>query len=358
MSWFPKRSAEPEVSQVAPQEFDINAAVAKLDTEEGREVLKNLSTQIIKRFKQEIIGENEDLLDRSLRKFRAKVARRTWHVAQKWGKWAEDGPVLMPDYTRCYYRKGKTEVMVQEVPPQVRLMKFKGALAKRASSSDPINDKERDKVHNYSLALPYVVFIYRFVEGLFVDVYVSFSDRPLKKLQERPLRPYLSNLDSNLKLCHGASFDRTQLEKDNLTQQAAFVLSHFWQTVYSDEWSSHYWQSKKNFEGDNRLKDLESWQEASIDNSLFVIEDAKWLKHNEETYGDMIVRLFENDGVNNEFQQDLYKDLVDNFLDEVKEVIQGNLNTAEQKLGNVSAEMVNQVVTSALMKLANPDADT
>jgi hypothetical protein len=61
---------------------------------------------------------------------------------------------------------------------------------------------------------------------------------------KRPLRPYLSNLDSNLKVCLGLSFDRSKLIKDKLAQQTAFVLDHFWHSAFSDEWSAHYWDNK------------------------------------------------------------------------------------------------------------------
>ena len=70
--------------------------------EQAEEVVKELLSNAQDRFKKELIGENEDMLDKILRQFRAKVARRSWKVSQKWTKWAKDGPVLMPDYTRIY----------------------------------------------------------------------------------------------------------------------------------------------------------------------------------------------------------------------------------------------------------------
>jgi len=185
-----------------------------IDEKKLETFLQEMCSSRLKRFRQELIGENEDLFGKTIRKYRSKVARRTWNVIQKWCKWTDEGPVLMPNNTRLYYRKGQTEVIVQEYPPQVRLMKFKGSLILRKNTSDEsVSQIDREKVFSYSLALPYIIFIYRFVDGTFQDCYISFSDRPMKKLQEKPLRPFLSNLDSNLKLCHGPSFIRSELVK-------------------------------------------------------------------------------------------------------------------------------------------------
>lgn len=303
-----------------------------LTKDEAKQIVMDLLTKAHSRFKQELAGENEEFMDRVVRQYRAKVARFSWKASQKWCKWSEEGPVLMPDYTRLYYRKGSTEVLVLEYPPQVRLMKFNGALAKRADSSAQIQTGQFSDVHSYSLALPYVVFLFKYTHGTFTEVRCAFSDRPLKRLEERPLRPYLSNIDSNLSVCLGTSFDRGQLIKDNIVQQAAFVLSHFWQTVYSDEWSSHFWANKGHFQKvDPRLATMEAWQDASMDNPLFVVEDANWLNHSEENFGDMIVRMFESDDQNRELHEELYKDLTDNFLEDVSKTFQENVEAINTK---------------------------
>lgn len=138
--------------------------------DQAKTIVTELLAKAHNRFKQELAGENEEFLDRVVRQYRAKVARYSWKASQKWCKWNEDGPVLMPDYTRLYYRKGNTEVLVLEYPPQVRLMRFTGSLAKRDSSTSEIKEGEFNTVYQYSLALPYVVFIFKYVNGVFTDV--------------------------------------------------------------------------------------------------------------------------------------------------------------------------------------------
>lgn len=310
-----------------------------LTKEQARAFVKDAFDRLRGRMKQEFSGENEELLDRVVRQFRAEVSRCAWKAAQQWCKWGDEGPVLMPDYTRIYYRKGVTEVLVLEYPPQIRIMRYTGMLAQRANSTADLAEGRQTAVSQYSLALPYVVFIFKFVAGKFAEVRCAFSDRPLKRLEERPLRPYLSNIDSTLKVCLGRSFDESQLLEGQIVQQAAYVLSHFWQTVYSDEWSHHYWDNKKHFEdSDPRLATLEAWQAASVENPLFVVEDVPWLQHSEENFGDMVVRLFDGDVLNRQFQDDLYAQIVDTFLQNVVKTFSENLDSVQERAGEALLE--------------------
>jgi len=314
----------------------------------AKEIVLDILTKGNKRFRQEIDGENEEFLDRVLRQYRAKVARCSWKYSQKWSKWDDVGPVLMPDFTRIYYRKGATEVLLQEFPPQIRLMKFKGGLVNRSQSTDRLNETRSSSTHNFSLALPYVVFLFKFVNGVFTEVRCAFCDRPLKKLEEIPLRPYLSNIDSNLQVCLGTSFDRSQLIKDNVAQQVALVLDHFWHSSYTDEWSSHYWATRSSFQSDPRMSSLKNWQEASEENALFVVEDVEWLKYTEENFGDMIVRMFEDDPENNESLQEIYNQLIDEFFDEIKKTYGDNIDelgdrTVEALVEQLADELIGKV---------------
>ncbi|CAE7860211.1 unnamed protein product [Symbiodinium microadriaticum] len=331
-------------------QFEFNKMESRIKKEEGKVAIKRLVSGVAKRFKQEMLGEwGEETSDRTLRRYRAQIVRYGWKHAQKWCKWDKDGPVLMPDNTRMYYRKGDTEIVVKELPPQVRLMKFRGALAARSNTSEKLSASAMNEIHHFSLAIPYVVFIFKFRNGLFQEVRCAFSDRPLKRLEEQPLRPYLSNIDTNLSVCLGPSFNKKELIKDNIFQQASYVLSNFWQTAYSDEWSTHFWNTRKHFQdNDSRLAGLNAWQEASTENPLFVVEDVNWLKYNEDSFGDMIVRMFEDDMTNATVHEELYNSLVDNFLDDLKKSITTDLGNVQERinvggLGSLIDELIEKV---------------
>lgn len=336
----------------------------KIDKERAKRIISEILTKFHERFKQNFDGQNEELSDRTVRHYRSRIANRSWKIAQKWCKWNDEGPVLMPDYTRTYYRKGDNEVIFMEYPPQIRLMKFTGALAKRENTSVVFkNADELTKVHQYSLALPYTIFIFKFVKGMFSEVRCAFSDRPVKTLSQKPLRPYLSNIDSNLNICLGNSLDKSQLIKDNIVQQVAFILNHFWQTVYSDEWGSHFWENKKHFQAnDPRMATMEAWQEHSMENPLFVIDDVNWIPYHdtnnydsghENNFGEMIDSIFkskEEIEADSEFKQELYDSLAEKFLTEIIKNNQENIDSIEDLTKNESIDSLADYLISELTK--------
>ena len=316
--------------------------------EKAQELAKEFLDKANSRFKQELVGENEETLDRILRKYRTKVARHSWKMSQKWSKWDNSGPVLMPDYARIYYRKGKTEVVLMELPPQVRLMKFYSSLVNRETSTSP-QPKDPKKIYHLSLALPYVVFIFKFINGQFNEVKCAFCDRALKRLEERPLRPYLPNINDSLKVCLGGELDRSQLIEGQLAQQIAFILDNFWHTAYSEDWSGHYWSNRAHFKDtDPRMASPQSWQEAGQTNSLFVIEDVNWLQHSQESFGDMVVKMFQDDSDNQKLQEDLYEGLTEAFFDDIKKDVNDNISKVSTK---VSEQQINDFAEELLTKL-------
>ena len=297
----------------------------------AKELITKLLNISNNRLKQELVGEHEEHFEANLRHYQELLGRTSWKVAQNWCKWTNDGPILWPDNTRLYYRKGKTEILLLEFEPQTRFLKFKAKLAKGVDSSD---NRHGEAVKNYSLALPYMVFIFKFVDGIFNCVHCAFCDRPLRSLDERPLRPYLSNLDTELKVCLGYnSFDTKDLIKDDLTQQTALILDSFWQTIYTDEWSTHYWNSKQNFinNNDKRLMTLEAWENASIDNPLFVIDDVSWLQHKIQDFASMIVNLISHDKSDNQLHQSLYDELCQEFMTDVTKNVKNNIDIATKR---------------------------
>jgi hypothetical protein len=284
---------------------------------------------IIKKFagylKQEMKGQQEETLDGVLRKHCAMMSRHSWRVAQNWCKWDDEngGPVLFPDCTRLYYRKANSEIIVQEFKPQIRMLRFRGDLFNL-----PV-----DAFFTYSLALPYTIFVFKFKDGLFQDVYAAFSACPLKKLDEQPMLPYLPNINNDLRVCLGKSFNRSKLIKDQLTQQCAFVLDHFWNSLFNKDWAQNYFECERHFAGDARMCDLQCWQEHSGRDPLFVIDDVEWKPSRfVVNFGDLIVRLLDHEEQDYKFREELYQSLNDSFVKEAQRACEDKLDAAIEKL--------------------------
>lgn len=314
----------------------VNEAVDKLRTlpdDKVMEVVQKLVKSVTDRFKQELVGQEENM-ERVIRNQSGKISRIAWKESQHWCKWSNNGPVLMPDYTRIYYRKGDTEVVLQEFPPQTRLLKFQGYLVDRKNTSVQMSERDGTQIRSFSLGLPYTVFIFRFHKGVFDSVFCAFSDRPLKTLEEVPLKPYFSNINDNLRVCLG-TFNKDRLETGDIAQQCAYVLDFFWQSSFCDEWGSHFWSSRKHFIDNNedRLVTIPAWQDATEEDPLFVVDDVDWPKVSDANFGDMIHRCFEEaDSKNSEFQQSLFQELVDGLLEEVKKSLTESVSIVEENV--------------------------
>lgn len=303
--------------------------------------LSQSKSSILGKYIQELNANSEELIDDTLKKCKSESARISWAMAQKWCKWqTNNGPVLMPDKVRLYYRRGDTEVVLQEHSPQVRHIKFISKLLNE-SASDPKTDSS---VHSFSLALPYINFIYVFKKGVLDKTMITFCDRPLKTLEEKPMKPYLSNINDAMKLCHGAAYLRESLIPNNITQQISYTLDVFWQTVYLDEWSSNFWAYKSYFKDkDPRLATLEAWQEATLENPLFVIENVEWIPYNDfDDYGSMLASFFDYDALDTSFQQDVFQELSNQLFDEFKTEFNSKMNALKDELNFELEKLVDE----------------
>lgn len=319
---------------------ELDSALSIIKTEDIKSAVSELIEQVLDKCKKEATAAVYEELTFETSKYCDIVVRKAWTTLQNSSKWLEKAPWLFPDHTRFYYRKGKTEVVIQEFPPQIRYLKFTGAIADRA-----------EDVCAYSLALPYVIFISKFVDGLYSECEVAFSDRPLKYLNEIPYRPYFSNLDPTLKLCEGIDFDRNALEKGNLTQQMAFVINHFWNTLFSIDANSHFIANKQYFsQNDKRLATLENWQNASIENPLFVIEDVHWLAHSQPTFGHMIIKILDTDKVNTQLKGELFDQVTKVFLESAKKVVEEKCNNIISKV-KIKPDLLAEELAKKLNKI-------
>lgn len=310
-----------------------------------KQQIEELFDLIKKRLKQELIGEQENL-DAIAREYIEIVSRIGWKSAQKWCKWEDEGPVLMPDFTRIYYRKGETEIVLQEFPPQIRYLKFKACLDDPTLGSD---SEAGSQVRGFSLALPYTIFVFKFTHGTFERVSMAFSDRPLKDTSEKPLQPYLPNISlEDLTVCLGYQFQFSGLEKGNIAQQCSYVLSHFWNSTFSKEWDTGFYRVKNHFADnkDARLTCFNNWQQASFEDSLFVVSDVEWRPSLLNSYGDLMVDMMKNDREDARYQQDVYDQYSEELLEELKNKVSINIDKGFNKVSVTNfQENVNNLLT-------------
>lgn len=306
----------------------------QIDDREIVKLLNELKTQFTNRYRQEALSTLDDQCTDVLKQFKATVGRRCWKLSQKWCQWGDNRPILQPNQSRLFYRKGKTDIMVIEEDPQVRTLRFNASFG--------------DDKGTHNVALPYVVFIFRFIGEKFADVYCMFNDKPLGDLSERPMKPYLTNISSDLKVCLGKTF---KLPSGlNYNQTVRFVLNYFWSAEHSNEWNDHWISNANYFVGsDGRLATLAGWEAATQENPLFVIDDVQWQPHN-RVVGDLIVGLTKSDTTAREFEETIFQDLVSEFLSQVSRAMTASLQQSSEKINNQSPDAVEKKLVKAMQK--------
>ena len=101
---------------------------------------------------------------------------------------------------------------------------------------------------------------------------------------------------------------------------------------------------------DPRLASLSAWEEHSQKNALFVVEDVDWLKHQEDSFGDIIVRMFEGDSENDNLQEELYTELVEKFFDDIKKTYSDSVASIEER---IAGPLVEQLTDELITQLQN-----
>ncbi len=180
-------------------------------------------------------------------------------------------PLLPGPGVRFYAHWGQQCLLVYEEPPGQRTIRIR-------------YKKERGY---FTLALPYVIFIPRFIRPAHANgqlalnhLSVYFRTKPLASLKDKLLYPPLPNIEGKAKNPHQPDFVCQHdylLPGLSLAQAVEQVLTHFWQDTFledemQDDYFNYYRRSKTL---DRRLRSFLAWQTASERNPLFVLQ-AKW----------------------------------------------------------------------------------
>lgn len=284
-----------------------------------------MMNDFIDKFYQELKGENEEVLNRLVHSYKDEISKIIWKNTQKWCKW-DDAERLTPNNTRFYYRKNKTEIVVQEFAPQTRLLKIDKTIYPYGAS---ISSEE---YKSYSIALPYTVFIFKFVDGMFDSLYCTFLESPIKKFEDEPVLPYLPNIQ-DFEVCLGFNFKHTNLIKEDLTQQCAYVLDFFWNSVFTQEHTTYCQIYHEHFTriNDSRMVSWEAWEEASVKDPFFVIDDVQWKKSEFYNFGDLISFALKNAG-DDELKQSVFDEISEEILEDIKKIILNNVEKVRERM--------------------------
>lgn len=186
-----------------------------------------------------------------------------------------DGSPL-PDSVRFVHSRGNSTVLVMELPPQVRQVRW-------ISSSSPVPFGPGSKYESITLAFPYIVIVVLFSGGNLTGYQQLFYRSEAIGSDNDPL--YLPNL---LNVAEGyglktwlclANMNVAEVAPLPWNQKVRRLVEHFWEAGFNRSSEYHefnsYWQKMTEARLDPRISSVESWQQATQEDPLFMLK-VKW----------------------------------------------------------------------------------
>ena len=232
---------------------------------------------------QEIMGEIADEAQRFVMDQYIAINDNVWRSFQHYKRRVELEPFIMPHGTRLAYTKGNRTIIMIEQPPMVRSTLF---TEKSAYGKHHGNAKEKgvflyEDTYLFRLAYPYLYYIFQIVDEsdqkstANVSIYMAKKaiSGPSDMLYKLPLPNVMQDGVTNIYSYMCLNFDVMEESSKikNLQEQIDYVINQFWNRPFNTDGDGHRYR----LIGDPRLESLDTWEEASQDNPLFVC-DVNW----------------------------------------------------------------------------------
>ncbi len=191
---------------------------------------------------------------------------------QSWATFPDGSP--LPDGVRFIHQRGAATVVVLELFPQVREVRW-------ISSVSPQPFGPKTQYQPVTLAFPYIVIFVLFQAGCLTGFQQLFYRAEAISSQNDALCfPNLLNVSEGYGqkcwLCLANMTDVSQLPWNKKVHK---VLEHFWEAGFNKSSEYHeknsYWQKTTAARLDPRLNSVESWQAATKEDPLFMLK-VKW----------------------------------------------------------------------------------
>jgi hypothetical protein len=210
-------------------------------------VVKRATALVLTRTQQDINGQIKDgsfpivqrLTDRILEKFK----KRTQVWEQQVNK---SGPMIFPSGTRFIHQDGDVTHFIIEEQPKVRTVNIYN--------------------HKYSLAFPYVVFVFTFRNGKFEILRVGMRTKELSSLDDVLFYPNLPNNTGSHGVCYGDMLGKINSNM-SVNEQIRILIGSYWQTGFTGNGTREH----ADFLNRNNMSVLE-WEEKSKRNPLFILK--------------------------------------------------------------------------------------
>ncbi len=233
------------------------------------ELLQDVSDTTLDKFRTDLLAHISEAFEEIFVKFKKEVSCGICSVSEDLNNFNPDfGDIdVYPQGTKFFFSRSDDKVLIIEQPPQVRTLNF----SKRFLNNDLYRNEggkvsDRDKRLDRSLihlALPFVVFVIKFYNGVFSKMLIFYRNSPLTSLDDTLFYPNLPNMNDSCEVCLGYS----PLENGTLAQKTEHVISHFWNSRFNTDLSSNYFTTPRH----EKLKSVWTWEAHSKMDPSFIL---------------------------------------------------------------------------------------
>lgn len=232
--------------------------------------LRAVAQKSISRISQELLGDINDELGKPI----TEIKDALWRCFQGFREHVPKEPMIFPPGTRIASTRGDRSVLFIEQPPMVRNTLFTWDSVENSGSESSGKTNKEGQIR-FQLAFPYLYYVC-VLSGMNVSRFaVYMSNRSLNQPDDvlYPL-PFpnveLSGERTNgnyWMLCLNMDILKATSHIPTLSKQVEYLIGTFWSTAFTNHGKHHY----KSI-GDQRVLNLNLWEEASKENPLFACE--------------------------------------------------------------------------------------
>lgn len=244
---------------------------------DAQALVQDVSDRTLSKFREDLVAGALETASDELVPFKNIVAESLRGRVIDTLRSSGDISTLLPVGARFFAAHGTTSMVVIEQQPQVRTLYWrKGSLEKYlhdlAGWGVTVTDEMRQRVKErplFEVALPYLVFLFRFVEGIFRDVWIYCRTSPLERFADELYLPPLPHVrQGDGLLCLGDI--NIQPGPGSIAEVTDALMAYFWQSRFDYRHWAGYFRNGEEMHPD--LRTLWSWEEASRRDPRFILE--------------------------------------------------------------------------------------
>lgn len=222
----------------------------------ANDILTRVVIPTLDKFQKKISVGLQDSISDLLDQFKKEIETEIFDVAQNWSLRNKQEKLLFPRNCRFAYTKGKSTVLIIEQDPIQRALTLDTRLVGRRGEVTSGNSTSGHSTVRLPLQLPYVLFAFRWSNGLFQKCYTAWTKNSIQKLSDPIYDPLLPNIHHNYEICFGSMFQNRVFP--SIGEGCHEIISAFWQSTFNLDLDGFWW-SKRNIPA---IADATTWSES------------------------------------------------------------------------------------------------